>query len=726
MFTVNTVLLSRAPLLPDEWLASYLARLSHLNHYDSVGWMHKLCHSQLSEYDWLILPKNWETVTGLSRMTQQPAKALLEATAHRFAYSLTPPGSEFTTMQLPNNESLTLLHFGNATGQLWSPGDVRYCPSCLQEGSYVRLDWLPILISTCAKHGCLLRSNCHVCRSLLSTEDIAQDFCTECRAKPSRAPVENMKNDDWALLSQHIVRYWLGLAPPPSDYASYLSEDIPARVYYRLLDGLRRGLVAKQSPSNSLPSAQKRYLLPHRVHHIVAQAMKALVNWPHGFYEFLDSYRGHKGPSKSGSVKEDFGYFYGQIMERLWRLPEFRFVQDRFEDYIVEHYRLSASIIHLRRYNDDPSFRERFPFLTEAQVLRMLGTTPRVLERIKEVGRLVPVYTSEKIIKGKKIPGITVYHSDDVQTLYAKWQNTMTLNDVAELVGLSPRVIRDMVQKGLLEAVRGPSVDKGSVWGISFDSVSQLLEQLRSLARTPRDSTYTYVPLLRATQIVSVYQHTMADVLKLILEQKLKCRWRAKDKNEISAIIVSVLDIEKHLSALTGSSPFVSFAYVGLRMGVSAYRAKKWAKNDLFASICGNDKQGDPDPLPYGRVCRKEADAFIANHMFSAVAAEMIGVEPIVLCRWVLRGRLRAVSGPGIDGYSRYLFHRAEIERFLPDNRLTLPEVARLLNLSRSQVWVHVKQSKLKPLSGPGIDDCKHYLFLRSDLERSGLLSKKE
>ena len=75
-------------------------------------------------------------------------------------------------------------------------------------------------------------------------------------------------------------------------------------------------------------------------------------------------------------------------------------------------------------------------------------------------------------------------------------------------------------------------------------------------------------------------------------------------------------------------------------------------------------------------------------------------------------GRLHPVSGPTVDDCHRYLFQRNEVERFRPENRLTAPQMAKRLNISRSQIIQWIKNGKIEPVSGPGIDACGQYLFL--------------
>jgi predicted site-specific integrase-resolvase len=88
-----------------------------------------------------------------------------------------------------------------------------------------------------------------------------------------------------------------------------------------------------------------------------------------------------------------------------------------------------------------------------------------------------------------------------------------------------------------------------------------------------------------------------------------------------------------------------------------------------------------------------------------------VGVD--VVQRWARKGRLKPVSGPGVDECHRYLFRREDVERLRRQHRRAAPQMAKALGISRSQLVARIRQGKLKPISGPGISGCGHYLFIR-------------
>jgi len=112
-----------------------------------------------------------------------------------------------------------------------------------------------------------------------------------------------------------------------------------------------------------------------------------------------------------------------------------------------------------------------------------------------------------------------------------------------------------------------------------------------------------------------------------------------------------------------------------------------------------------------------EVERFVADHVFTEEAASILEVGILTVQKWARMGRLHPVAGADEDGCHRYLFRRAEVDRLRPEKRLTAPQVAERLGISRSTVREWINAGKLKPVSGPDIDGAKHYLFFAEDLE---------
>ena len=155
---------------------------------------------------------------------------------------------------------------------------------------------------------------------------------------------------------------------------------------------------------------------------------------------------------------------------------------------------------------------------------------------------------------------------------------------------------------------------------------------------------------------------------------------------------------------------WVKYEQVAQRMGVDISSVLLWAGSGLLSPVGSSAHYFEPDVV----------DEFVAGHILSREAAEILNIRKPLLRKWIRQRRLACVSGPSIDGGKRYLFQRQEVERLRPENVLTTRQMAKQLGVSRQHVTTLVKQGKLKPISGPGIDDFGHYLFTKQSGSQVG------
>jgi excisionase family DNA binding protein len=111
---------------------------------------------------------------------------------------------------------------------------------------------------------------------------------------------------------------------------------------------------------------------------------------------------------------------------------------------------------------------------------------------------------------------------------------------------------------------------------------------------------------------------------------------------------------------------------------------------------------------------RATVEAFGRDHLNSTEAAALLGVGADVVMRWTRRGRLQAVSGPGVDDTHNYLFNRPDLVQRRAD-WLPFGEAAALLGVHKSTLHRWVMRGKIAPLAGMG---GKQRWFSRQDILR--------
>lgn len=690
--------LNRSFLYPGESLSSLLMRLRKSNYYETKEAITGICRPYLPQPDKLPFPRHWSTFDVLSQLTQLSAEELYSASIHQFANVLTPPNSEMAYCGDKVKLDGVLVN-----DYLWTDSDVQYCPLCLVEGAYHRLVWTPIITAVCLKHHCLLVRKCYCCKANIGLEEIINAQCSTCDFALVDTPPVTVTQDKVGLLTQQILQSWLN--PIETRLPDCQLPTAPPAVLFRVLTGFRKTIERIENTSElytplcevTYPlQAVKARLQPAQVYVSYATAMTALMDWPNGFYNLLDTLRNNLPSDSYGQVQQELGQLYTVWLERNWRPEVFQFVQTAFDEYITDRYMLSPSILHLRRFKENPHLAQRMSYMTEAEAARILDVAPETIQKLAEQGKLLRYQDVEK----DPFPQhFNLIRRADVMNLYSRWSGSDSLNKTAVALGLTPKVVLGLVKLGLLEAVRGPHVDKSQEWRIHRASVLKLSEAVQRKCIDQNDAQF--LNLTQSAQSLSLYQYTIAKIIQTVLDGKLLAYWRG---------VLGKLEVNRDSILETGNleraeSEKISRQQLADQLGVKPHIITTWAKREVIRSG-GITGEGEAMYFPSATV-----EDFAEKFVFADKAAEILGVNQLVVQKWARNGRLNPVSGPGKDELHQYLFRKQEVESLSPKNRLTAPQMAKILGLSRSQFFQWIKQGKVKPISGPGIDNCKHYLF---------------
>jgi hypothetical protein len=472
-------LLNRCPLEPDESLPSLLARLQVANYYASPRAMADICRPHLPSGENLHLPHLAETWPVLSEVTRLPPADLYHASFHPYATALALPWETVSHVSLPDGEQVPLLSARMRRLFLRPLQDAQYCPACLADGRYHRRQWWNLLAAICPQHACLLQRGCPHCQQKLPVAAIVTGQCPSCAGDLTAAPFVSVSHDNWGLWVHRQLHAWWGDTP-----ASALPNQvtIPNQTTSVLLEVLR-GLVTAAA---KLPEEQL-HMIPHvvhlsshphelpppvRVYQTYATVMKALVNWPQGFHDFLATYRQRPGVA-IGQVTVEFDPLYRNLLEEKWQRPEFTFIQDAFDDFLVANYPVSRSVTSLDRYQRSQELRDRFPYLTQAEAAERLGIELETAQRLVEVGMLVDYERGEGQQRHWH-QRLRIVRRTEFVDLQKRWQMGVPLADVARILDVDNRVIENLLDAALLTQDNAPV---GHVEKVSLNAFGRRLHR---------------------------------------------------------------------------------------------------------------------------------------------------------------------------------------------------------------------------------------------------------
>jgi hypothetical protein len=418
------------------------------------------------------------------------------------------------------------------------------------------------------------------------------------------------------------------------------------------------------------------------------------MDWPNGFFRFLDACRNDQ-TRQTISLSLGLGHLYNGWIDREWNTPEFAFVQAAYNQYLMMRLPvLYPGYERTERHARYPELAEQFAYITVAFAAQKLHTTTNPIINLAKRG----VIRSINSDAGRA--GMFVSRQD-IELLEEKWEQAVNLTKTAELMGTNKQTCLALVERGCLEAVRGRSVDGSSIWLITTDSIHALQSKLETLAE--RVNREDYVPFPKLVQQMANWNVAAADVLESVMDGRIIPVLAPNAVPTLNNLGFSPNAHHSLKEAIIQKNHWVSLDQFARMMRVKPLIVRRWIKSKLMSCVQVGSKTRF--------FTREEVKNFQMNYLTSQQAADIIGVGVMTVQKWARLGRLHPVSGEDVDGCHEYRFARTEIVSLSTEKRLTAPQLAKQLGISRTQMSVWIRQGKVNPISGPGIDGAKHYLF---------------
>jgi len=510
-------LLNRWPLRPDESLPSLFVRLHQVNYYKSQTAIVDVCREHLEQNDDVYLPQQADTWGIIAAITGLVPTDLYLATCHRYAAALALPSETVATLTLAGSKPLPLLTAHARRSYILPLHDAQFCPACLAEGLYHRVSWLIALAAACLQHDCLMQRGCPQCHHRLGIAAIVAGRCRRCQSDLTTAPTVDLTNNAWGLWVQQMLQSWWDDTPAPAwpVPGPVTLPDYPIPVLVEVLRGLAKAVGQGQTRESHY---RRQHPSPEQLFHNYARAMKALVNWPQEFHQFLENHRYRPGLKAEWAITAEFAPLYLSWLEERWQEPEFTFVQEAFDDFLVAHYPLSRSVTRLRRYRESAALRDRFPYLTEAETAERLGVGPRLIQRLVEVGLLIDYEDGDGVQlhwhKRLKLVRRLAFVS-----LQERWQAGIPIDDVTRILDATPMIVGCLVNADLLTWQPATSQDTPPA-KIALTSLSRLFDKLHPYPLTACTLDET-VPL----QQLEEGGLDVIAILQLVLGGKVDSLW---------------------------------------------------------------------------------------------------------------------------------------------------------------------------------------------------------
>ena len=535
-------LLRRTQFLPGESLTSLLERLTQLNYYPSSRILRSICRQRLeppANQDDLAHPKWVETYLRLADLTHISPEELYAASDHRFAPIFTLPhqspveipwiGSTSKAM-LPPNLARERLHFASAA---------QYCPRCLKNAAYHRLNWIPISAAICLEHHCLLVSQCPQCRKHISIQEIIKQRCYACLADLSAAEPISVEGNELGILSQQIIQSWLA----GIDGAELLGKcSLPSRhpaVLYRFLENLSRRLLDGWNDWPNLPEPldglvehipapvhQLQTLTPAGIFHLQRAAFTGVTNWSDGLFQFLDAYTGcHSRILTPANYVTRLVLIRHSWFQPAWKTQDFEFMQQGFVNYSLTR-NIPLPVALAEQFTKEAWFIEKTGLWSEETTAQTLGISVQKLRQLLPYGSVGSCRWPRSRAKAP------LFERDKVLLLKQQWALGWPISDASLWLGLYSWDVVELAKRGVLAVVDRPDADEAH-WVLSRQSVECFFEKIVAQLKLFQGDRHDLLCLAEAVRLTACLGMDCATLLQGVADGFLPA---LKQENEIHAL----------------------------------------------------------------------------------------------------------------------------------------------------------------------------------------------
>lgn len=690
----------------NEHLYSYLYRVSKQNHYTALSTFTNVISNQANDKNFsnaYAIPKV-KTMVTMSNMLNISVQQIIQHSFNRFIEIFAPYKDEPQKITLSDGSVITLGDRESIRRNCRPIHISAFCPDCLAEAAYLRLHWNLLSSTVCIEHRKLLLDRCQNCNSKLHAVDIIECECSNCGSDLRKQRAVSVEDDLISVLMQKIINGWMGLSAPIDTI-----PDVTPAILFRVFNGLKLNLqllsenqLRKENIDLAIDRRGKiNWTQPiSKIHDMNIKAIRALLNFPTGLYEFWDSIRNQ---NIKGNISLGLGQLYWGWIDKRWLGYEYEFLQKAFNEYLVNHEEILTPVIaKTRRFADYPELKKRFKYITYSAAAKELRTSAIAVERFVENGVLHGIKLKKKRANG-------LVSNSELQYLADMYSSAFDLKTTVKLLGASANVVRMFVKTGALKIIDVPRDSGSKKWMISRLSVYLLQAELAKAGmNTDRAKPGKLVTFTKLVTQLRPWGFDVQDILNRIIDGTIDAYFNKPDLRNFSTMRIPADAAKNIRKEFLENKGWISAKELAKKLGVKYYIINRWVKSGLISP--------EQTFLKTRYFCVEAVNVFENRYMTTKEVSKELGIGILTVQKWARNGRLKPISGRGIDGCHEYRFDRKQVELLSGDNCMTAPEYAKYLGISRTQVVERIRKGLIQPVSGPGIDGEHHYLIQKPEL----------
>ncbi|WP_338666031.1 TniQ family protein [Pararoseomonas sp. SCSIO 73927] len=512
----------------------------------------------------------------------------------------------------------------------------RCCPDCFRENPIHQARWDLIVLPGCSRHRTALRGSCSACGTSFRWGSTGAPCCPSpgCGLPFEEQAAGVLMGDD-AVEGSSLVEALLRDGVPAGSAPLSVGDTLTAAsVIGTFLLGRRPQVVRQASRTDQVWLAEA-----------MRAGLLALGEWPGPFRAVLSILQTHKeqNPGRFGLRKELGPLAHWVIQNRRSEIG--RLFGEVIDGWAAEQPGLVTRVAGvLRRRQENPDQ----PYLTTAQAAARLGIKDSAFRRFAARSGIefVPAQGSGSML---------LVPSDRVDTLIALQSDLVDLEGIGEILGLKPMILKAMVKAGLLKRLSKTDI-LDPLRPFRASDARRLLAELEGKAPPRSREMGQYSGYSAASKMLG----GIVALVRETLDGNLRPVGIDRSARGIHRLRFDSFGPTRSTAAPEG---MIRYCDVWERMALPRNTVSELMSAGLFEGIDpdGRRRQGAYF-APIAAIEKFERDYTLTPEIARRAGLPWQGMAGRLAALGVL-----PVSGPNVDGRTRHVFRRDEVEAVLKD-----------------------------------------------------------
>lgn len=521
--------------------------------------------------------------------------------------------------------------------RVWNVQYARFCPQCLAENGYWKVEWELNFYDVCHHHKVWLVDQCSSCGNKLNwhRNQLSRCSCGSIlHAEQSKQCPTSMVDISSAISSKILQQDTKDL----SEVLTKTNVEQTQRLIRYL--GNYMSLASGKNPLKMSHAGDLNFSWP-----VTSLAAEVIADWPNAFHHALTQLEKQNRADGRPSLNEVFGQAYHYVFKAL-KENAFAELRIQFELWISEAWKGGLA---KRNKRITSTVMQNAAWIPASAACDFLGISHQRLDMLIREGTIVgETHISEK---GRNF---AMVRRDNLEQVKQHLFGLIDMTTAGRLLGLQKRRMRQLLTLLFIDAKKlGTSA--GAPWAVSRVEVNKFLDMATNLefVSIPDEGCVSMGHILRYWTYTN---QDIASIIHSVKNQEINPINRLDSVSGIASWVFKEAELKNwKIKNQNGLGNWLTITNAAKLMGIKEQVAYELVRIGYL------DAEAMPLQMKRGtRIKRSTIVEFKDKYIFATQIAENLGCSPRKAINNLLKMSINPISGPSVDSLRQVLYLRTE------------------------------------------------------------------